>query len=345
MSFDPLVLPTLKNRRSVRLVFGVDVGKLSGYLEFSFAGATVYLDPQPYDFDTRICTERLSGLKSVEEVTCYRESFDEEKNTASYLITFHSYPEKPYMSNHIVHNGNPPLDMFSCSTHRLTADPLAQPYCDITDVVTEDLPEYKACGGHGICDVSRGTCQCETGFRGISCSDNRDDQDLNVTYHEGPFFTANLMKLQIRRSESPEFNFFQTKINDQPVTTLRGDRLLAHRGNLLVAGGTVRAQSLQPSIPALTQKEQDAQQRQVSAIEAAAALDDAHVSSSPFPSPSPPLTSLASSPATSPPPTTATTTSSLVMVSRPSSRSIAMATSPWLARSPRMPAASPWGAA
>lgn len=60
--------------------------------------------------------------------------------------------------------------------------------------------------------------------------------------HDGPFFTATVLKTAATRPLSDEFNFFQIthaqdKFNEQaPVTTVRGDKLLSHNGNAEVAG-------------------------------------------------------------------------------------------------------------
>ncbi len=46
------------------------------------------------------------------------------------------------------------------------------------------------------------------------------------------------MKLEVIRQENQEFNLFQTKISGNNITTIRGDRLLSHYGNMHVLGMT-----------------------------------------------------------------------------------------------------------
>jgi hypothetical protein len=275
MAYDPITLPQFPNRRTIRLVTGVEDGTLSGSFEFSFAGSTVLLDSSPYDLDSRICTEKLSGLRTVEEITCFREKFSEEESSASYLITILSYPERSHLNNVYYHNGNPSLDFFSCSTNKIDSSKSKNAFCKLSDVVTEGIPEYKQCAGHGSCDSDRGTCQCEPGFRSESCGDIRDDKDILVHSHEGPFFTASLLKLDASRSESPDFNLLQTKVAGKVITTMRGDGLFNHSGDLVINSGTITAKTIvpPPSTRSKAEKEKSAEY-----YESIVAQDHANVS-------------------------------------------------------------------
>ena len=63
-----------------------------------------------------------------------------------------------------------------------------------------------------------------------------DETDRIVHSHDGPFFTGTVVKASITRSPSSEFNLFQTRINEDDVTTLRGDGVLVHNGNASIVG-------------------------------------------------------------------------------------------------------------
>ncbi len=54
--------------------------------------------------------------------------------------------------------------------------------------------------------------------------------------HDGPFFTATLMKLNVMRDESPAFNLFQAQLSGVNVTTITGDRRLVQSGDAAVEG-------------------------------------------------------------------------------------------------------------
>jgi hypothetical protein len=56
--------------------------------------------------------------------------------------------------------------------------------------------QYLECGGHGDCDAKKGRCDCESGFNGPACDDTRDHYDKFVHTHDGPFFTASLLKVR-----------------------------------------------------------------------------------------------------------------------------------------------------
>lgn len=65
--------------------------------------------------------------------------------------------------------------------------------------------------------------------------------------HEGPYFTGTLLKLSAHRDVSPDFNVFQTLINGENVTTLRGDKLLHHDGDVSVRGNLLLGENSEGS--------------------------------------------------------------------------------------------------
>lgn len=54
--------------------------------------------------------------------------------------------------------------------------------------------------------------------------------------HEGPYFTANLVKLHLEAPPSTKFNLFQASLNDNNITTIRGDGVLLHKGEVRMEG-------------------------------------------------------------------------------------------------------------
>jgi hypothetical protein len=131
--FDPVDLESNPNRRTVRLEVGHMGGILMGKYAFSFAGSEVYLPANANDNDDAKCNSALKALKSVESITCKRESFNPNTGTGSYLISLLSFPAKPHMNNLIHHNGNPGINLFACNTTKIDAEEAQQPFCFVSD--------------------------------------------------------------------------------------------------------------------------------------------------------------------------------------------------------------------
>jgi hypothetical protein len=121
------------------------------------------------------CTNHLKSLKSVDKIQCVREYNDNEKQIGNYLITIESYPMQPHFNNIIHHMGNPKIDFFGCNTTHIDSELGSLPNCYIEDVISENIPAYLECGGHGVCDKVKGNCDCARGFNGLACDDTRDD--------------------------------------------------------------------------------------------------------------------------------------------------------------------------
>jgi hypothetical protein len=111
------------------------------------------------------------------------------------------------------------------------------------------LTEYLPCAGHGECEVYTGTCVCEKGFKGIACDDNRDNEDISVVFHEGPFFNASVLKVDLatREENAPFFNLFSARINDKEITTIKGNRDLLHHGRIILSDPFFSLSSLSSS--------------------------------------------------------------------------------------------------
>ena len=61
-------------------------------------------------------------------------------------------------------------------------------------------------------------------------------QNIVEHIHEGPFFTANLLKLHLTAPSSTKYNLFQASLNDVNITTIRGDSVLLHKGDVQMEG-------------------------------------------------------------------------------------------------------------
>eukprot|EP01033_Poteriospumella_lacustris_P013143 gene13143-9411_t len=236
MGFDPEQARSMTNRRTVRLETGHLGGVMQGRLEFTFGGASVVLEADATVMDSALCTYILSGLKSIRQVTCERETVNRDGRFGAYRITLIDFPSfPPYMNNYVYHTGNPPRDAFSCDVTQVDAEQAIGPYCRVTDVVTDGIPAFTECANHGECQrLAGGKCLCQAGYRGAACDDTRDHDDIAVTDHVGPFFAASLVKWQVNRTEHAEFNVWNAQIGPVNVTSLRGDRLLRHRGAMVV---------------------------------------------------------------------------------------------------------------
>lgn len=134
--FDPVGLDDIPARRTIRLELGHMGGIMMGKYAFGFAGSEVYLPANSNDNDEAKCTSALSKLKSVEKVSCKRETFNANTGTASYLISMLSYPEKPYMNNLVHHNGNPGINLFSCNVSKIDHEEASEPFCFVSNADT-----------------------------------------------------------------------------------------------------------------------------------------------------------------------------------------------------------------
>ena len=134
-------------------------------------------------------------------------------------------------NNIFTHNGNPNINFFYCDTTLLDNSITIQPSCEFTDMDGSDqfqYPVYSECSNHGDCNRIKGICVCNNGYHGTLCDDTADREDKNIFFHDGPFYTGNLMKVHAERSLSHEFSLLNAVINDVNITTIRGDGALIH---------------------------------------------------------------------------------------------------------------------
>ena len=115
-------------------------GELMGQMELSILGSSVIVDASAKKLTSDICFKAVRQLKSVADITCTRESFDEISAVGSYLFTINRYPTQPYMNNLLSHKGNPPLVAFRCNTSMVDKEEAQGPLCKFEDVVYENIP-------------------------------------------------------------------------------------------------------------------------------------------------------------------------------------------------------------
>ncbi len=141
--FDPInPMPIFDNthRRTIRLASSLQSGVMVGSIELTFSGSSVLLPADASQLSSQQCTFLLSGLRSVADITCVRDTYDGQTKTGQFTITLDRFPTKPYMNNVIYHNGNPSLDLFSCNTSRVNEFEAVGVYCEISDMVVDRLP-------------------------------------------------------------------------------------------------------------------------------------------------------------------------------------------------------------
>lgn len=167
-SFEPLNSNlTIGNRRTIMLQTGSVGGIMMGKIEFTFAESSVLLNADANTLTDEECRKSLLGLKSITDVSCHRESFNDQTGVGSYSISLLSFPLNPHFNNLVYHNGNPSLDLFSCNISKVDSEEAFGPYCTLSDLEPLDnLPLYSECSSHGTCDQVYGTCKCEKGFKG-----------------------------------------------------------------------------------------------------------------------------------------------------------------------------------
>mmetsp|Transcript_5086 Transcript_5086/g.7776 ORF Transcript_5086/g.7776 Transcript_5086/m.7776 type:complete len:1957 (-) Transcript_5086:199-6069(-) len=242
-AFDATTVTDDMPRRAIRLTIGRESGKLEGRAALTYNGAQVLLDANPDNLSSEECTRIVRKMQGVGDATCVNERIGAEQTSSySYLITFNSWSTTPFENNLFNHSGNPPLSAFGCNVDRVDEFKAIEPYCEVTDVVAENVPGYYECGNHGTCDMRIGSCICDRGFHGPACDDTTDTKDDTVVTHDGPFFTGTVLKAVAVRSYSEKFNFFQAALSysegdlQRPVTTIRGDKKFIHNGDMGVTG-------------------------------------------------------------------------------------------------------------
>lgn len=217
---------------------------MGGKLKLTFASESIFLNADALSLSSEACTSAVKQFHGVGDVSCVRDYLDSSGLIGSYVITFNSWSLLPHENNLFNHSGNPPIDVFKCDVSRVDDFNAKKPYCEVTDVVTEDLPEYATCGKHGECDIRTGQCICERGFYGVACSDTTDDKDELVAAHDGPYFTGTVLKAIAYRTADDSFNLFKAAVAhdvsdvEKVVTTISGASVLHHRGSARIDGLT-----------------------------------------------------------------------------------------------------------
>ena len=137
------VLTTDENtpRRTIQLIVGKESGNLEGRVELSFQNASILLDANPNNLDSEECTAQVSKMKGVLKARCINERKGGEILSAyRYTISFTEWSMVPYENNLYFHDGNPPLEAFSCNVDRVNELKAIDPYCEVVDVFTEGSP-------------------------------------------------------------------------------------------------------------------------------------------------------------------------------------------------------------
>ncbi len=245
-AYDPVTIGSYDNRRTLSLELKVDDGILIGYYEFSFYDTKVILPANANQFDSEECTRAIQSLPSIREARCVREKVNVVTGEGKYIISILKFPEHPYENNINYHNGNPDITSFHCDITKINKEEAKRPQCILDDVITDKLPPYLNCGGHGTCDAN-GQCKCEIGYHGAACDDTTDRADQYVFHYNGPYFTGSLVKLNSYRNSSDEFNIFAATLNGGNVTVIGGDKVLTHYHDMVVRGGVITRNSFQVS--------------------------------------------------------------------------------------------------
>ncbi len=232
-SYDVLTLDNYPNRRTVRIMTGIEGGELhAGSYSFSFSGSSVDFNADSNKMTSEMCTQRLTQMKSFGDAICTREKANPD-GTGSYTIRINSFPLMPSENNMFTHTGNPSIGSFKCNMTATIGLGALSPYCSVIDVETKDLPEYKPCGGHGSCNSLTGVCQCMRGYHGLACTDIDDSKNIWEKSHDGPFFTGSLVQLHVNREQSNEFNYLHILDRDlNDVTTIQGDGRFTQYGEV-----------------------------------------------------------------------------------------------------------------
>jgi hypothetical protein len=137
-AFDIFATDESTPRRTVQLTVGRESGTLEGRVEFFFNNASILLDANPDNLSSQECTAQFKGLRGVARASCKNERKGDEKTAEyKYTITFLEWSLQPFENNIFFHDGNPSLDAFMCNVNRVNEFMAVNPYCRVSDVVTE----------------------------------------------------------------------------------------------------------------------------------------------------------------------------------------------------------------
>lgn len=208
--------------RALRIKVGDSTGgAMSGDFRLSFMGFSTTISAS--GISGRKCRAAVERLKSVDEVRCNVTDTVEGMNLN---VTFRKFPLFPVDNNLHSHNGNPPIDMFHCDTSGVTG---SQVYCNITDIVAENIREYDFCSGRGICDFTQGICTCSDGFTGIDCSmsssykKSTNSQPAAYIEAKGGDYTGVVMSMKSDKSAAIDFKMIEAVAGGNLVFDVRGD--------------------------------------------------------------------------------------------------------------------------
>lgn len=85
------------------------------------------------------CASEFNRFKGFQEVSC-RKDYIEDSDFVSYVFSINKFAVYPFENNIFNHSGNPSLTKFSCDLSFPDKFQVEDPYCEIADVIAEDLP-------------------------------------------------------------------------------------------------------------------------------------------------------------------------------------------------------------
>jgi hypothetical protein len=87
------------------------------------------------------CSKSFTSFKGIAKATCKPEQkWTAEALSYSYLVTINKWSVVPYENNLFFHNGNPDINEFQCDVDLLDQSAIIKPYCEVTDVISSNLP-------------------------------------------------------------------------------------------------------------------------------------------------------------------------------------------------------------
>ncbi len=236
-----------QNDRVIIITTAADAGtEMTGSFTFTFMGESVEF---PADAGSVTdCDNFFETHLAIQDIDCTITSVDEDTKGGTWTISFIEFENPPFENNIYSHNGNPGLEMFTCTADSVTTG--TNPTCVITDDgASTNIKEFDLCSNRGVCDLAIGTCKCFIGSDGAACQYQNDaaityTQNMNdkfVVFAPELNYEGSILRMLSGQQPADKFKFWAATAATTTVADMMGTgQLNLYAGGLNVQGGGIK---------------------------------------------------------------------------------------------------------